>query len=51
MTANDLSVDELAEALLRGASGMYTCEASIRLLLAHGVWPVSGGRRVRRTLR
>ncbi len=40
MTANDLSADELAEALLRGASGMYTCEASIRLLLAHGVWPV-----------
>ncbi len=40
MTANDLSADELAEALLRGASGMYTAEAAIRLLLAHGVWPV-----------
>ncbi len=39
MTANDLSADELAEALLRGASGMDTSEASIRLLLAHGVWP------------
>ena len=39
MTANDLSADELAEALLRGASGMDTCEAFIRLLLAHGVWP------------
>ena len=40
MTANDLSADELAEALLRGASGMYTSEAAIRLLLAHGVWAV-----------
>jgi len=40
MRANDLSADELAESLLRGASGMYTAEASIRLLLAHGVWPV-----------
>jgi len=40
MTANDLSADELAEALLRGASGMDTSEAAIRLLLAHGVWPV-----------
>ncbi len=38
MTANDLSADGLAEALLRGASGMYTTEAAIRLLLAHGVW-------------
>ncbi len=37
MTAND---PELAEALLRGASGMDTSEASIRLLLAHGEWPV-----------
>ena len=40
MTANDLSTDELVEALLRGASGMRTAEAFIRLLLAHGVWPV-----------
>ena len=40
MTANDLSGPELAEALLRGASGMDTSEASIRLLLAQGVWPV-----------
>jgi len=40
MTANDLSADELAEALLRGASGMDTSEAAIRLLLEHGVWPV-----------
>jgi len=38
VTANDLSGPELAEALLRGASGMVTAEASIRLLLAHGVW-------------
>ncbi len=38
MTANDLSADELAEALLRGTSGMDTAEAAIRLLLAHGVW-------------
>jgi len=34
MTANDLSADELAEALLRGTSGMYTAEAAIRLLPA-----------------
>ncbi len=40
MRANDLSADELAEALSRGASGMDTCEAAIRLLVAHGVWPV-----------
>jgi len=40
MTAYDLSADELAEVLLRGASGRDTCEASIRLLVAHGVWPV-----------
>ncbi len=40
MTDNDLSADELAEALSRGASGMDTTEAAIRLLLAHGVWPV-----------
>ncbi len=37
MTANDLSADELAEALLRGTSGMDTTKAAIRLLLAHGV--------------
>ncbi len=36
MTANDLSADELAEALLRGTSGMDTAEAAIRLLVAHG---------------
>ncbi len=40
MTANDLSAGELAEALLRGASGMDTTEAAIRLLVAHGVWAV-----------
>jgi len=40
MRANDLSAAELVEALLRGASGMDTCEAAIRLLVAHGVWPV-----------
>jgi hypothetical protein len=40
VTANDLSADELAEALSRGASGMDTAEAAIRLLVAHGVWPV-----------
>ena len=39
MRANDLSADELAEARSRGASGMDTCEAAIRLLVAHGVWP------------
>ena len=38
MTANGLSADELAGALWRGASGMDTAEAAIRLLLAHGVW-------------
>jgi len=38
MIANDLSAAKLSEALLRGASGMSTAEASIRLLLAHGVW-------------
>ncbi len=41
MTINDhLSGDELREALLRTASGVYTSEAAIRLLLAHGSWPV-----------
>ena len=40
MTANGLSADELVEAVLRGASGMDTAEAAIRLLVAHGVWPV-----------
>ena len=52
MRANDLSADELAEARSRGASGMDTCEAAIRLLVAHGVWPVRlAAARVRRTLR
>jgi len=41
MTINDhLSGDELREALLRTASGVYTSEAAIRLLLAHGSWPL-----------
>jgi len=40
MRDNDLSAAELAEALSRGAAGMDTCEAAIRLLVAHGVWPV-----------
>ncbi len=40
MTANGLSAAELAEAVSRGASGMDTAEAVIRLLVAHGVWPV-----------
>jgi len=40
MTINDLSGDELRAALLRTASGVYATEAAIRLLLAHGSWPL-----------
>ncbi len=38
-SSSELSAGELTEALLRGASGLSSSEAAIRLLVEHGVWP------------